>query len=393
VIDRSATEPGGARAAPTWFVLGLIAAAGLLAYVVLWRGVERPGSFFGGDLVAYSSAADRLAATGSPYHPALFLGPIVSGDDVSIGYFYPPILAQLFLPLRSIPPFALAVGWSAAQVVCLAILLPIVYAGGSRPTLDRALLAIGFGLAFYPLEFATFSGNVSGWLAIGVAMSLAAGARIQGAVAAVAAVLKLLPLPMFVVAVMDRRSRLAAVTTAVSIIAVSLLLAPQAWSDFVTVLPNILRIGTAAGYTNLSPAHALEPFGLLGFGLLVGWIIALGFGIAAVLAGAREGYSHRVLAMAVVSLTFASSTLWDHYLGVFVPLILWAWPGADTNRRRAMAVFVIVAMGLWLRLDTVPGYRVLFVAALVACSLAITTTRERVASREAAVARVRVVPT
>ena len=67
MIDRSATEPGDARAAPTWFVLGLIAMAALLAYIVLWRGVTRPGSFFGDDLIAYTSAADRLAATGSPY--------------------------------------------------------------------------------------------------------------------------------------------------------------------------------------------------------------------------------------------------------------------------------------------------------------------------------------
>ena len=82
-----------------------------LAYIVLWRGVTRLGSFFGDDLYAYTQAADRLAATGSPYHPALLAGPIVSSvDNVLIGYFYPPVLAQLFLPLREIPHLWLAVG-------------------------------------------------------------------------------------------------------------------------------------------------------------------------------------------------------------------------------------------------------------------------------------------
>jgi hypothetical protein len=377
VIDRSATEPGAARAVPTWFVLGLIAMAALLAYIVLWRGVTRPGSFFGDDLFAYTSAADRLAATGSPYYPDLLLGPIVSGDNVLIGYFYPPVLAQLFLPLRAIPHLALAVGWSTAQAICLLILLPLVSAGRQALTLNRGLVAIGFGLAFYPLQFAIFSGNVSGWLAIGVAVSLVAGRRVGGTVAAVATSVKLLPLPMFVAALTDRRSRPGAAIPLAVVVAVSLVLAPQAWADFMKVLPNTLQIGMAESRTNLSPAHALLEFGLLGLGLIVGWVLAIGFGIAAVATGLREGYSSRVLAMAVFSVTFASSTLWDHYLGVMVPLILWAWPSLGARRRLAIAVFVVLATGLWIRLDAIPAYRLGLVASLVVCSVAIVTTRER----------------
>ena len=378
MTDRSATEPADGRTPPTWFVLGLIGIAAILAYIVLWRGVARPGSFFGDDLIAYTSAADRLAATGSPYHPALLLDPIVSGDDVAIGYFYPPVLAQVFLPLRGLPHFALAVGWSTAQAICLVILLLLVFASRSRLTLNRALLAIGFGLAFYPLQFAIFSGNVSGWLAVGVALSLVTGPRIGGSVAAVATGVKLLPLPMFVAALTDRRSRPAAVIPLAIIVTVSVLLAPQAWSDFVRVLPNTLQIGMAESRTNLSPAHALAEFGFLGVGLILGWVLALGFGIAAVITGIREGYSNRVLAMAVFSVTFASSTLWDHYLGVLVPLILWAWPAAGSRRRIAMTVFVSLAIGLWIRLDAIPEYRLALVVSLVVCSLAIATIRERV---------------
>jgi Glycosyltransferase family 87 len=373
--------PADGRAVPTWFVLGLIGIAALLAYIVLWRGVTRPGSFFGDDLIAYTSAADRLASTGSPYDPVLLAGPIDNRpENVPIGYFYPPVLAQLFLPLRTIPHLALALGWSAAQAICLLILLPLVAAGRSRPTLNTALLAIGFGLAFYPLQFSIFSGNVSGWLAIGVALSLVTASRVGGVVAAVATCIKLTPIPMFVAALTDRRSRPAAVIPLAIIVIVSVVLAPQAWSDFVKVLPNVLRNGMADSRTNLSPAHALFEFGLYGVGLAVGWALAIGFGFVAVVTGLREGYSNRVLAMAVLSVTFASSTLWDHYLGVMVPLILWAWPAAGSRQRLAFAVFVVLATGLWIRLDAVPEYRLALVVSLVVCSLAIAMTHVRVAS-------------
>ena len=127
----------------------------------------------------------------------------------------------------------------------------------------------------------------------------------------------------------------------------------------------------AGSATNLSPANALSPFGLLGLGLAIGWTLAIGFGIAALATGVREGYSHRVMAMAVLSLTFASSTLWDHYLAVLVPLILWAWPTAGRRQRTTIAVFVLLSTGLWLRLEDLPVYRLALVAALVACSFAI----------------------
>jgi hypothetical protein len=376
MTERTATQPAAGRAVPTWFVIGLIGFAAVLAYIVLWRGVTRPGSFFGDDLYAYTQAADRLAATGSPYHPDLVQGPIVSGDNVLIGYFYPPVLAQLFLPLRAIPHFWLAVGWSTAQAACLVFLLPLVFARGSTVTLNRALLAIGFGLAFYPLQFSIFSGNVSGWLAIGVALSLVAGRRIGGVVAAAATCIKLLPLPLFLAALTDSRSRLAAVIPLAVIVSMSVALAPQAWADFANVLPNTLQIGMAESRTNLSPAHAFFEFGLLGFGVLVGWLLAIGFGVAAIATGLRDGYSNRVLAMAVFAMIFASSTLWDHYLGVMVPLILWAWPAVGQRRRLAMAVFVVLATGLWIRLDAIPEYRLALVASLVLCSLAIATMRD-----------------
>ncbi len=106
--------------------MGLVWVAGVCAYLQLWRHVGISSWYFGGDLVAYSSAAQRLAASGSPYDHALLVGEVQSG--AAAWYLYPPVLAQLFLPLRDIPTFALAVGWSSAQAICLMVVLPLAYA-------------------------------------------------------------------------------------------------------------------------------------------------------------------------------------------------------------------------------------------------------------------------
>jgi hypothetical protein len=83
------------------------------------------------------------------------------------------------------------------------------------------------------------------------------------------------------------------------------------------------------------------------------------------------------MAMAVLAVTFLSSTLWDHYLAVLVPLILWSWPAAGRRARSAIGAFVLLATGLWIRLDVNPEYRLLLVASLIVCTLAIATVPER----------------
>ena len=179
-------------------------------------------------------------------------------------------------------------------------------------------------------RFSIFSGNVSGWLAIGVALSLVAGPRVGGVVAAVATTIKLLRPRVLLAALTDWRGRLMAAVPLAVIVAVSLVLAPQAWVDFAKVLPNTLQFGMASSRTNLSPAHAFFEFGLVGLGTAIGWALTIGFGVAAIATGIREGYSNRVLAMAVFAMVFASSTLSNH-LAVMVPLILWAWPAAGAG--------------------------------------------------------------
>ncbi len=93
-------------------------------------------------------------------------------------------------------------------------------------------------------------------------------------------------------------------------------------------------------FSNISVAHVLQPFGLLVFGTVLGWLLALGFVVAAVVTGIRDGYSNRVLAMALFAVIFLSTSLFDHYLAVMAPLILWAWPIRGMRGRIAIAVFL-----------------------------------------------------
>ncbi len=86
----------------------LLAEALILSWLRLWGRTEDPGSFFGGDLEAYRAGAERLMQTGSPYHPALYAGPIDNVvTNVPIAYLYPPSLAQAFVLLRPCCPVRL----------------------------------------------------------------------------------------------------------------------------------------------------------------------------------------------------------------------------------------------------------------------------------------------
>lgn len=310
-----------------------------------WDPIE-PGRDFALDLIAYIRAAERLVATGSPYHPTLLAGPIENvGSNVPIGYFYPPPLAELFVVLAPIPYTLLATVWTVAQVAILAWLVPTLYrrAGGRlRPVAGVALLFVC--LASWPLNFALFIGNVSGWISIAVGGLLVAGPRPSAFASAALTFIKLTPLPFLAAAVVGGKTRLAAIVSSILILAVSFAIAPGAWFDWIRVLPNIGRMEAAAAYGNLGPAAILGRYGFEQLGVILGWALAAGFGLAAVRLSRREGMTPRTIAAATFATLFVAATVWDHYLAVLVPLIVWAWPTAD--RRRQVVLSLYIAWGL-----------------------------------------------
>jgi hypothetical protein len=341
-----------------------IAGAVLLAWVATWRFAV-PDGYLGYDLVAYINAAARLIATGSPYSNEVLAGPVANiPSNVQIGYFYPPPLAQLFVPLVDVPYRVIAAVWIVSQAMAAFLVFPRLIPAGVGARVGIATFVTLITQAFHS---ALLGGNVSGWIAIGVGAMLVAPGAVSGSVAAVLTAFKLTPVPLLIAAIVARRIPIAAVATGVAILTISAALSPKAWLDWVSVLPNILRNEMSQLGANLSPAHAISDLGLPGIGGIAGIGIAISFLIWALFyAREDEDLTPRVTTAGVAAMTFASSTLWDHYLAVIVPLTLYWWFRVGTRRRIGILVINLTLGGMWLGLEAVPAYRCLVACAVVA---------------------------
>lgn len=352
--------------------LGLVLA---LAVVRLWS-FTGAGSFLGGDLVAYLAAANRLQHTGSPYHPLLLAGPIENVvSNIPIAYYYPPPLAQLFTPLAHLSSLDLAFPWILTQVVLLALVLPLVWFSSS---LDRTngwpIWVALLGVSSFPLQFALYGGNVSGWMTIAVAVILAK--RGGGAAIAASTLIKLTPGPLFAAGLVDARLR-RRILAATGFMGVgSVLASPQAWLDWIRILPNLARLTPYTGYPNLSLTSLLGPAGFAQLGTALGYCLAVVFGAAALLAAARSGLGVGAVALALTSMLFLSTTIWDHYLAVFVPVYIAAWANAGTATRVTIAAAVVSQVLPWFFLDPFAVALALLVT-MVAASAAIGLTALR----------------
>lgn len=355
---RFVPEPTTARSS-TIRVVQLLMIPGSIAllYVVsLWSLIPYEWADFGGDLIAYRSAAERLAATGTPYHPIFLSGSVPNDvENVQVSYYYTPLLAQLFTLLRGAPHLPVAALWSATQALCLAALLPIVYRRyGGRVTVEGLILVFAGAAAVYPLQLALFGGNVSGWLAVAVAVVLLGSPRQIGVVSALVAIIKVLPLPLLAISVVAPGSRFHAVAAVVVIVGLAVALAPAAWIDWIHVLPNIATLGMADSVANLSPAAVGAEFGQATVGAAVGLGIAGSSGVAALML-ARSGQTAtwpNAVAAATTSITFASVTLWDHYAAPVVPLVVASWPRLGRVGRSVVLVAVTWQLIAWASADT-----------------------------------------
>ena len=229
-----------------WLVVG---GAGVwLAVSRLWAAA--PGGPFGGDLVAYVKGAERLTGTGSPYDPLMFDVALANNpESVSLAFLYPPPLAQAFALLPHTDPTSLAWAWIALQVVSLSLVLPAVagrYAPEAPPVWRLAVVLV-FAATSFPLSFALYGGNVSAWVAVGVGILLIAGPEARGITAAGLTMLKAVPLPFLLIALVSRSTRLPAALTLSVGVAVSFVLAPEAWRDWLRAWPHIAAMipGTA----------------------------------------------------------------------------------------------------------------------------------------------------
>jgi hypothetical protein len=344
------------------------------AWLAMWSAAGQPNTFFGGDHEAYRNGAIRLVESGSPYHPALHMGPIANRvENVPIGYLYPPVLAQLFLPLTNLPAPTVAAASSLAQLVLFAILMPLVYrryAGGLSAT---ALFAVWLvTAASFPIHMAAWGGNLSGWITIGIAVMLLGPRMRAGIAAAFLTLLKLTPAVLLIPALLaGRRSRTAAVGTLVAVVAASVALSPGAWADWVRVLPNILRFPPPEDHLHVAPAAVFAGFGAREVGALLGLGAALLAGVASA-AMAWQGRWAASVAAATLALLLGPSSLWDHYLALTVPLVLAAWPLAGSWSRGFMASLVVAHAAHWVLTPPSTEVRAAYLLAVVLGSAAAT---------------------
>lgn len=366
----------------------LLAMACALALVGAWRSLwaHAPGAYFAGDHLAYRAGADRLVATGSPYDASLLSGPVANRiENVAIAYLYPPPVAQVFAPLRLIDPVAL--GWMtiAAQAAMLLVLAPLVYRkfGGGSSALETVAIWL-VPLSSWPVNFALFGGNLSGWLMILVAIMLLSGGLLAGASATLAALMKFTPLVLLLPALAWKRTRPGALAALFVVAVVSIVLSPDAWRGWVEALPNIVRFPTGDAPANFAPAALLGELGYGSIGSAVSYAAAAAFALAA----AWLGYIGRwpgAVAAGVAAILYGSGSTWDHYLAPTVPLIIAAFPLASWRIRGALAAFVLIGLVMWFRAEALSDLaRVVFLMVAVATSLVTTVTLGRQQAAESA---------
>jgi hypothetical protein len=357
-----------------------VAASGLaISWQRLWEFAGSPTSFFGGDLTAYIMASRRLVETGSPYSTEVLSGPIANiPANIPIAYLYPPPWSQLFVPLSHLDRLDLAPWYVLAHVVALVAVLPMLI-----PKDERTVVALAGMLALvawsYPLHFALYGGNVSALVVVAVAAALWSGPAGFAIAGTTAAVVKLTPAPMLLAALFMPSTRSHAIRAGAAIVGISIAANPAAWADWVKALPNILATETNLGPGNFSPAAIGIALGVPEVGRLFGYMLVLGFLLMTIHRSINNRPIHQIVAAAMGAATFASSTMWDHYLAVLVPLNIYAWFTLESRALRLLIfASALVGIGQWFG-TPIPAshwYR-LAVTGLAAANFALLATAHR----------------
>lgn len=266
----------GERQFPSPALVILAAIGGLLLLVVAttsWR--------VGSDEQAYWHAAQRLVAGQPLYDPS-------AAPNTPYAFWYPPPIAQVLAPFTSIlSADAFTTLWTIGLLACL------WWLGGRNVLVALALIA------FLPVAVELRTRNVHLILAVLVVLAL----RRSWIFWVPAAALKIAPAlgAVYLLAAGRIREAVGVGLLGGAVLALSYVLAPDAWRDFVTIVGA--RAGTDGG------ALIAVPF-------------PVRFALGAVLAGlgGRLG-GHRGEILLVVGLTVANPTLWATALSLLVAVV------------------------------------------------------------------------
>jgi hypothetical protein len=266
----------------------------------------------------------------------------VPAQGVYEGIFkYPPLFAQLLVPLTALDFWLSAGVWLAIQTALILVGVWIAARAGGAPRTFETVCWCGAAATLFLPNFDTvWKGNVSGGLAFLVALSLAGGLR-GGLGVASAVLLKTTPVVMLPAALSGGRRSLLGLAVLTPVVGLSVLISPGAWFDFVRVLPNLVS-GPAQFATNLSPdnlvSYALPALPLAAE--IVRWL-GVGMGVLAVIGSVmvarRPGGWPAAVVLGVAAMLLLPSATWYHYLAVLLPLAAYAWPRAGRRSRFGLA--------------------------------------------------------
>ena len=261
------------RASIPLIVVAAVGAAFLLVVAVNRWGVPS-------DEHAYWLAAQRLVAGQPLYDPT-------ATAITPYAYWYPPVLAQVLVPVSIIlPSAAFTAAWTVMMLVCLWWL-----AG------RRVLVALAM-VAFPPVAIEFWFRNIHLVLAVMVVLAVR-----RGWLFSAAASIKLAPglgIP-WLFAAGRRRDAAVAVGAGAAILAVSVALAPDAWRDWISIV-------MARGPNDVASFLPI-PYGVRA---VAGLVLAL------VAGRARAPWSGVGL---VVAVTIALPTLWMTGLSLLIAIV------------------------------------------------------------------------
>ncbi|HEX7472473.1 MAG TPA: glycosyltransferase 87 family protein [Candidatus Limnocylindrales bacterium] len=203
--------PLGRRALPP---LGIIVLATLGAILLIVVATSRWAS--PNDEHAYWLAGQRLLDGAPLYDPS-------ASSITPFAYWYPPVVAQVVAPISAvIPSEAFSWAWTAVLIACL------LYLAGGRPLVALALVA------YVPVATELGFRNVHLILAVLIVLAI----RRWPVLFAIGAAIKIAPgLGIVYLAVRGRwRDAAIAALVGLAILAVSAVLSPGAWGDFIDIL-------------------------------------------------------------------------------------------------------------------------------------------------------------
>lgn len=341
-------SPGWTRILSTGLLLGV--AAMLLVTLGAAAGSDKLAYDFH---ASYLPAADALRAEGTPYV-----------EDAELPYVYPPVLAEVLLPLTYVPE---GVASFLAFVASFAAVMGALALVGVRDVRCFAALVI-WAPCWNALEMA----NVTALLMLLVALAWRyrdAPWASAGALGA-ALSLKLFLWPLLFWALVTRRVRTALLAVAIGSMVVLAAWAAIGFAGLVSFPEQLREVDFDDSYSFVGIAASL------GLDPIVGRVATILFGVGLlVVVGyfGRQRDDARAFACAVVAALALTPVVWLHYLvfmavplGIrrptfsalwLLPIVLWIVPrddnGAGFEPLLPMAVVVSLLAGMLVR----PGSR------------------------------------